>query len=384
MTNNNPQTFLSLATLALLLVVLSPGAQAAVGAFQFISGEVSIAAPGQPARAAIKDGVVNAGDVVTTADNAMTQIRMIDGAILSLRANTQMRIEEYHATRTTGQKLLNLVYGGLRALSRSIRRDGDGELRVRTVTVVIGVRGTDHEVYHVRAQGGPPGARPGTYDRVYRGGTYMLTDGGRLNLDAQQVGYAESKDRKPILLDTVPEFLALAPARLPTKLAARDEEGALMTADASGLPGANQPFPLQDLPTPPAVMQAIGGVMTFSNVVSQSLPVTETGAVGGRVTAFSTSINFSTVTMTGFNLTVQDAANRTWTANSAVASPINASGVFVNSVTPTCAGCGGIPIASTVSMVVQGDTGSRVQATYNLQTTFTFPERVSGTLTATR
>jgi len=382
---NNPKTFLSLAALAVLLVVLSPGAQAAVGAFQFISGEVSIAAPGQPARAAIKDGVVNAGDVVTTADNAMTQIRMIDGAILALRANTQMRIEEYHATRTAGQKLLNLVYGGLRALSRSIRRDSDGELRVRTVTVVIGVRGTDHEVYHVRPQGGPPGARPGTYDRVYRGGTYMLTDGGRLDVDEKQVGYAESKDRKPVLLDIVPEFLAQAPARLPVKLAARDDEGGLMTADISGLPGAYQPFPTQELPTPPAVMQAIGGVMTFSNIISQSLPVTETGAVGGGVTAFSTSINFSTLTMTGFNLTVLDAASRTWTGSSAAASPINASGAFVNNVfVPTCTPCAGTPIGSTISMVVQGDAGGRVQATYNLQTTITFPERVSGTVTATR
>ena len=369
----------------LLIAMLASTSHALVGTVQFVKGDVTHTTRDSTVSPANKGTPVNVGDIFTTGDGGVVQIVMNDGAMLSIRSRSQMRIEEYTAT-SGGRKLMNLFYGGLRALTRKLQtRESDG-LSIRTATAIIGVRGTDHEVYHVLADQGPPGAKPGTYDRVHRGATFMSTNAGRLNLEERQVGYAEDPDRPPVILDTIPDFLATTATRLPPRFVARAD--AANGSEPVNLPGTIQPImnnTLADALTPTAVMQSIGGTMTFSTITSQSLPTTETGASGGRVTGFSSAINFSTVTMTSFSIAVNDAAGRNWTAGNALATPISAGGTFDKLYIPTtCTGCTFAPTNSTLSLVVQGGNGGSIAGTYRMEAAGTITELVTGTFTARR
>lgn len=364
----------------LLIAMLASTSHALVGTVQFVKGDVTHTTRDSAVSPANKGTPVNVGDIFTTGDGGVVQIVMNDGAMLSIRSRSQVRIEEYTAA-SGGRKLMNLFYGGLRALTRKLQtREADG-LSIRTATAIIGVRGTDHEVYHVIADQGPPGAKPGTYDRVHRGATFMSTNAGRLNLEERQVGYAEDPNRPPVMLDTIPDFLATTATRLPPQLLARDREPV-------NLPGTIQPImnnTLADASTPTSVMQSIGGTMNFSTITSQSLPTTETGASGGRVTGFSSAINFSTLTMTSFSIAVNDAAGRNWTAGNALATPISAGGTFDKLYIPTtCTGCTFAPTNSTLNLVVQGANGGSLAGTYRMEAAGTTTELVTGTFTARR
>jgi hypothetical protein len=181
------------------------------GRVQFVTGSVVISARDRAPRHARKGEAVNVGDVITTDAGGSVQLAMRDGAMLSLRPGTRLQIESYHAGEAgTGEKILALARGGLRALSARLKQLGLG-VQVRTPAVVIGVRGTDHEVIHIPeplAGEQPPGP-PGSYDRVYEGGTFMRSRIGSLDIEPNQVGFAPNADTMPVLLDTIPPFMSV-------------------------------------------------------------------------------------------------------------------------------------------------------------------------------
>ena len=385
MTLPSSKILLSATVLALWSVLATAPALAAVGTFQFVHGTVTLAEAKGVERAAKKGDTVDLGDVVTTSDNGVAHIQMADGTLLSVRSASRVRIEQYHTTNATGQKLLGLLYGGLRALTRTLR--GTAGLQVRTDVAVIGVRGTDHEVHHVLPDRGPPGAKPGTYDRVFDGQTFMQTEGGKLDLRAKQVGFAERRDKPPVLLDSVPGFLATGPARVPPTVSAGSDE---RSSAAYGLlaSAGGQTFPPSDFvqaPTSIATMQAIGGVVTFNTVTGYSLPVAETGAVGGRVDSISASVNLTTLQLTGINIGATDALSRTWSASTSAPVSIGSNGTFVAPFTTvTCSGCTAGIANGSASVVVMGSDAGSIQTGYNMVINSTFTYSLNGTVNANR
>ena len=228
--------------IACLTVVVSLEAHAAAGRVQYVNGNVVISARAHPPRAAQKGDEVNVGDIVTTAANATIQIVMVDGSILSLRPDTRMVIESYLTgeDQSVGQKVLSLFRGGLRAITGHIKQLSGDNYAIRTPSATIGIRGTDHEVFHIPPP--RPGeqalGKPGSYDRVYQGGTFIQTQGGTLNIEPNQVGYVADNRATPVLLDTIPAFLSFRPAPLPVRRQAQNGQG---QARQPGQPTPGQP-----------------------------------------------------------------------------------------------------------------------------------------------
>src|SRR5436853_7937092 len=81
--------------------------------------------------------------------------------------------------------------------------NGRDNYHVRTPTVTIGVRGTDHEPFHIPA--GSPLGEPGTYDKVNQGGTYMQTAQGRVDVAPGRAGFAHlGRAERPRVLESIP------------------------------------------------------------------------------------------------------------------------------------------------------------------------------------
>lgn len=221
--------------LSLLLLAAAGAALAEAGRFQFIQGEVSILrADGRQIPARKGDGVEE-GDTIATGPQAQAQLLMQDEGIIALRPDSRLRIEVYrYAGQADGseQGLLGLLKGGFRAITGMIGRVNKDSYKVRTPTATIGIRGTDHEPLYIPppAPGETPAGPPGTYDKVNVGQTYLQTASGRVELGANQVGFAPaSGNAAPVRLPAVPGFMGATP---PLREGARNS-AAGTTADGS-------------------------------------------------------------------------------------------------------------------------------------------------------
>jgi hypothetical protein len=209
-----------------LLAVFPTAAMASVaGHVQFVAGDVRIVDAAGQERAAQKGREVSEGETVLTAANGSAQLKMIDGGILALRPDTQLKVDTYvfHGAEDGSENaLLSLAKGGLRTITGLIGRHNKEKLKLRTPTAVIGIRGTDHEpVVLLAAPAGSATSNPaGTYDKVNVGATSLTTQVGTAIIAANQVGYAASSMQPPTILPKLPDFYRATP----TPLAKQDQK----------------------------------------------------------------------------------------------------------------------------------------------------------------
>jgi|GEM_PF-684738 len=191
---------------------------AVAGQFQFVAGDVRIIDTAGKQRAAQKGQDINEGETVVTATGSSAQLRMIDGGILALRPDTQLKVDTYvFKGQEDGSEnaLLSLVKGGLRTITGLIGHENKEKLKLRTPTATIGIRGTDHEpvVLVEPAAGTPaPANPPGTYDKVNVGATSLTTNVGTAVVNPNQVGFAASLNQAPVLLPKLPDFYRATPS----------------------------------------------------------------------------------------------------------------------------------------------------------------------------
>ncbi|WP_448549431.1 FecR family protein [Thalassotalea fusca] len=84
-------------------------------------------------------------DTVQTEIDSRTQLRMVDGGLLSLKEQTQLAIANYEFNPVSAQAsiVLTLLKGGLRTVTGQLDRNGS-DYHLNTPVASIGVRGTDY------------------------------------------------------------------------------------------------------------------------------------------------------------------------------------------------------------------------------------------------
>lgn len=85
------------------------------------------------------------GDHIVTGRNARVGLRMTDGAVLSLGANTEFAVNDYRYQEQAGQGTarLELIKGVFRAVTGAIGNLKERDFKVQTSVGTIGIRGTD-------------------------------------------------------------------------------------------------------------------------------------------------------------------------------------------------------------------------------------------------
>lgn len=88
---------------------------------------------------------VQEGDLLRVGRNSLLQLRMDDGAMITLRSSSELRIDTYRlaAPGQPGRALLSLLKGGLRTITGALGRFDRGEYAMVTPIATIGIRGTD-------------------------------------------------------------------------------------------------------------------------------------------------------------------------------------------------------------------------------------------------
>jgi len=90
-------------------------------------------------------------DTINTGEHSNTQIRMVDGGLLSLQQQTQLVVKNYQFDQQThdGSVSLNLLKGGLRTVTGALKK-GQDRYQMQTPVASIGVRGTHYEAELVK------------------------------------------------------------------------------------------------------------------------------------------------------------------------------------------------------------------------------------------
>lgn len=188
---------------------------ARVGTVESILGTAKIHKRTGQMSPAIRGDFLYEGDTVISETSSNVQIRMIDGALIWLRANSEFKVNAYKSTRHGGTKdesNLQLLTGSMRTVTGLIGKRNDADYRLSTPNATIGVRGTEFDAVYVSSRNTSQfQVESGTYHRVYQGAT-QIGSPGQPDLrveEGQAVFISTSTPDAPRRLQQIPDFLNL-------------------------------------------------------------------------------------------------------------------------------------------------------------------------------
>lgn len=148
---------------------------------------------------------VEVGQVLITGQRTFARIKFIDGSIVTLRPNTQFKVEQLiyrEAEPSADQLVMDLVKGGLRAVTGEIGKRGNQDAyQLTTPTATLGIRGTIYEAKVCRVNCGVNG--PGSYYHVLLGLVAIRNPAGELLVGPGEYAFA-AEDFAPVLLTEKP------------------------------------------------------------------------------------------------------------------------------------------------------------------------------------
>ncbi|HKM15929.1 MAG TPA: FecR domain-containing protein [Marinospirillum sp.] len=178
---NNPAlssyypVFLAIFLLLILFATPVLAQQIEVGRMLMATVGVTAEQPDASPRAMMRRSAIYVGDTIKTPEGGRAQMRMADGEMLSLTAESELTIEafEYQPDSPDAKKsnVKRLVTGGLRTITGAVKGD-DYEMKSRAGT--IGIRGTAFEVYTQQGQN--------LFIKVQSGNVFVLNKQGSIDI----------------------------------------------------------------------------------------------------------------------------------------------------------------------------------------------------------
>ena len=202
----------------LALAFLSTASLAAeAGTVTHLSGTLSVQRSDGSARILAQKSEVHAGDLLTTQRDSYAQISFTDGSSLTMRPNTQVRVERYHFVQEQpldDSTLLRLVKGGIRTVTGLVgKRGNEDAYQIHTRSASIGIRGSSGDTIDHAGTGcdgviAGCGTLPaGVYHATHTGSYIMRNEGGSQIVGEGQFGYARDLRTSPAVLPGNPGLI---------------------------------------------------------------------------------------------------------------------------------------------------------------------------------
>lgn len=192
----------------------------AQGTVQHLSGTLSVQRPDGTVGVLSENSTVRQGDVLSTQRESYAQVRFTDGGQVTLRPNTQVKIESYSYNEGRPNNdgfVMQLFKGGLRSLTGLIGKRGNRDAyRMVTSTATIGIRGTDYSAVDIPlpppGQTPPPGSPPpGVYVSVVDGQVVFTSGGTEQLVGVGQTGFSSNSLLPPQLVPPPPNLPQVNP-----------------------------------------------------------------------------------------------------------------------------------------------------------------------------
>jgi len=201
--------------------LLAPLLAFAQGTVQYLSGTLSVQQPDGSVKVLAERSSVSVGDVIATQRDSYAQLRFNDGGQVTLRPETQVKIEAYAYDEGRPERdnfAMQLFKGGLRSLTGLIgkRTNNRNAYRMVTSTATIGIRGTDYTAIDIPA---PPGGQkppagslpPGVYVTVADGAIGFISGGVEQLVGVGQAAFSNNLNLPPKLIPPPPNLPQVTP-----------------------------------------------------------------------------------------------------------------------------------------------------------------------------
>src|SRR5437870_3912026 len=251
--------------------VRAQGAEA--GRFLSVVGDVRVGREGAPQRVAQRAAEFYEGESIITGAGALAQLRMFDGALMSVRGDTEIKLERFSYAGEQDRNasfLMSVLKGGLRTITGVIGRQNRERYRITTATVTIGVRGTDFEIVHVPQPIASREVPAGTYNRVYEGMTSIQNRAGiALLVSRDQTAFAALQGNVAPMLVPPPAAIFSRPTPLPTIAPQTRQDDGKADKPQAAAPGA-RPTPML---TPLDAPRTVETIQTAPTTTLQTSPI---------------------------------------------------------------------------------------------------------------
>ena len=182
-----------------------------------LRGSVSAQGANTSTSRQLREGdMVFVGETIAAGSAGEAVLKTLDAGVVAVRPGAEFVVDRYSAKgNTSDSQVLRILTGSLRLITGWIGRTNRAGHVITTPNATIGIRGTDHEPFVLTdAMAKDTENKPGTYDKVNRGGTALDMKGKVLDIDAGKVGFARQLPRTralmtllmPVILEKVPNF----------------------------------------------------------------------------------------------------------------------------------------------------------------------------------
>lgn len=133
--------------IGMLVMAAAAVAQTTAGEVEFSRGVGFAQTPGQTPRTLGKGLPLREGDRLTTSEGGSAIIKLEDGTRMTVRPNSELVLQQYKfaADATDNRLVMQLLRGGMRAVTGLIAKSSPNAARIQTNTATIGIRGTDFD-----------------------------------------------------------------------------------------------------------------------------------------------------------------------------------------------------------------------------------------------
>jgi hypothetical protein len=245
---------------------------AAAGVAQFSTGDVTLRR-GTGADPLVKGRDVESGDAIVTGPAGRAQLRFSDGGLVSLQPNSQFNIAKYADKNDAKEDafLVDLLRGGMRAVTGLIGKRNRENYKVTTTTATIGIRGSAFNMAY-----NPDGTLSVSteLDEIE-----VCTRAGCVGLKAGESALVVTAEDAPIRTSTRATLPTPEPRQEP-QIVSNQQPGyiPLVLAGSPPPPPPPPPPPAPPPPVPPLNPRVIAGV-AFAGM-GQLAPVVRTAAFG--------------------------------------------------------------------------------------------------------
>ena len=184
-------------------------AAAPAGEVTHVSGAFIATRPDGSTRILAVKSTVEPGEVLSTAKDTYARVKFTDGGEVTLRPNTQLRITAYQFDVKKPQSdniIMDLVKGGLRAISGLLGKRRADSYQMRTGVATIGIRGTNYGALLCQGDCGGivnnAGQTPqnGLHVDVSEGAIVVTNQGGETLVGQGAFGFTPNAQTLPVIV----------------------------------------------------------------------------------------------------------------------------------------------------------------------------------------
>lgn len=169
-------------------------------------------------------------DRIKTLENSYTVLLFRDSGKITIDSDSQFLISEYHydAARNDNKSVVNLLSGGIRALTGAIGKDNHKNYQVITPVATIGIRGTGFDLHCLEScintgtgrNSIPSAQQPvaGLYSYVWKDSITLTNAAGHYELQENRASYIASPNSLPVAIPQLPDIFMNIPAPRPDSI----------------------------------------------------------------------------------------------------------------------------------------------------------------------